>query len=129
MATMKVTPFLTGHLVYSVDCRSDFECSLRNRQINQYLDTDTRTWRINDQTLAELENHLQSIINCTQEGDTVLFDVSEVIIPAGRVTIPWRLTLSTAVSSTNLDDGIFPQTETRTAFRCPRENEGVFVIR
>ena len=106
-----------------------FECSLRNRQINRYLEEGNRTWRIDDSALDELENDLQSIVNCTQEGDVVLFDVSGRIRLASRVTIPWSLTLGANTNSTDAAEVVTAKGPRKATFRCPRRNEGVFFVR
>ena len=106
-----------------------FECSLRNRQINEYLDEGTRTWLIDDSALDELESDLQSIVNCTQEGDVILFDVSGRIRLASRVTIPWRLTLSSDIYGLDAADEVVPRASRRATFNCPRRTEGVFYVR
>ena len=106
-----------------------FECSLRNRQINRYLEEDTRTWLIDDSSLDELENDLQSIVNCTQEGDVVLFDVSGRIRLASRVTIPWSLTLGANTNSTDAVDDVVAKARRKAILRCPGRNEGVFFVR
>ena len=112
----------------SVFVASGFECSLRNSQVNQYLDRSTRTWHVDATALDDVEHDLQSIVNCTLEGDLVLFDVTETIRLATRVTIPWRLTLSANVDSNDTVDGVFLRSLRKATFRCPSRN-GVFFVR
>ena len=125
----KVQPLLSSPTNRHVCFVADFECSLRNRQINRYLDTDTRTWRIDDSALDQLENDLQSVVNCTQEGDIILFNVSEPVRPARRVTIPWNLTLSADTDSTDPVDDLFPRARNKAILTCPEENVGVLFVR
>ena len=108
---------------------AEFECTLPNRVLGGLLDEATRTWLIDDDALDEVENDLQSIINCTREGDVVLFDVARSIRPVRRVTIPWNLTLSANTESADLGGGVFPRTRAKATFRCPSRNEGVFFVR
>lgn len=104
---------------------TDFTCSLAERQLNPA----TRTWLIDNDALDDLGNDLQALINCTQEGDMVLFNVSETITPASRIVIPWRLTISGAVENTALEAGIFPVAVKRVRFACPEGGIGVFLIK
>lgn len=97
--------------------------------MGQYLNEDTRTWLIDDDALDAIGNDVQTVVNCTQAGDSVFFNVSGTITPASPITIPWRLRLSAYVENANLVDGVFPQTQGKTIFRCPRENKGIFIIR
>ena len=64
--------------------------------MRQYLDAATRTWRVDGNVLEAIDSDLQVIVNCTAEGDTLLFDVSEVIRPRARVAVPWNLTFTSA---------------------------------
>lgn len=72
---------------------------------------------------------MQSVVNCTEEDDVVLFDVDRTIRPSSRVTIPWNLTLSANTRNAVLQDGIFTRTRRKATFTCPRGNEGIFYIR
>ena len=79
--------------------------------------------------LEEIEHDVQSIVNCAEDGDTLLFDVVGTIRPANRVTISKRLTLGADAEdapSTNNADIASPPSAT---FECPRDNEGIFSIR
>ena len=107
---------------------SHLDCRLTQRKIARILDVDVRTWSIDDAVWADIEEDLQEIVNCSDEGDALLFDVSNTLQPARRVTLPWSLTLSTAVRDRDLVDGIFPETRRKTAFRCPSSNSGVFRV-
>ena len=104
-----------------------FECALTRQAKERYTTSDGRKWLISDKVLKEVDNDLQTIINCTQEGDVVSFDVTGVIQPASLVTIPWRLTLSSHVEDDFGNDD-FLHSKTRSTFTCPRENTGIFLV-
>lgn len=108
---------------------SEFECTLQDIQISQYLDADTRIWRIGEAGLSDLGNDLQSVVNCSEEGDVILLDVSQNIQISNRVTIPWTLTFSADANSTDLINGVFPRTERKVIFNCLQDNEGIFFVR
>ena len=107
---------------------ADFKCPLTRREKERYTTLDGRKWLINDAVLEEVDNDLQMIINCTQEGDVVSFDVMDVIKPSSLVTIPWQLTINAYVDGGDFNDGdLMPQT-TRTTFTCPQKNSGLFLV-
>ena len=97
--------------------------------MRRYLDAETRTWRVDDDVLEAIDSDLQVIVNCTAEGDTLLFDVSGAVRPSARVIIPWSLTISSATEETQRGDGLYPQSRTKIPFTCPRKGEGVFLVR
>ena len=97
--------------------------------MRRYLDTSTRTWRIDDAVLEAIDNDLQVIVNCTTEGDTLVFDVTAAIQPAARVIIPWNVTISAATGRTRSVDGLYPRAPLKASITCPVEGEGVFLVR
>ena len=86
-------------------------------------------WRIDDAALREIDNDLQTVVNCTQERDTLFFDVTRTVRSSSRVTIPWSLIVGTYTEDAVLVDGAIVETEKKTVFTCPRENEGMFLVR
>ena len=136
---LKTVPFpetaaLVRHSYIVVDARylyrfcPDFECSLSKQAIRRYVDEDTRTWRVTAAILDEIEHDLQSIMNCTEDGDILLFDVVGTIRPAYRVTISNRLTLGANVENTPDTDDASIASQTSATFECPQDNEGIFTI-
>ena len=83
---------------------------------------------MDERVLDAIDRDLQSIINCTQKGDILLFNTSSAIRPSSRITIPWTLTISAYVQDVKRIDGVFPHSEQKTIFICPRKNEGLFHI-
>ena len=79
-------------------CNSDWissageGCSLSSTKTLNYLDTNTRTWTVNEDVLDALENDLQIIVECTKAEDTILLDLSEIQL-ADRVVIRHELTI------------------------------------
>ena len=93
------------------------------------LDLDTRIWSIDAEAVEELESDLQIVFNCTRTGDILLIDPSVSIRPADRIIIPRPVTISAIVDDTDLDDGVFPRAQRKLSFTCPRDNEGLFLVR
>ncbi len=106
---------------------ADFKCPLTRQEKERYTTLDGRKWLINDAVLEEVDNDLQMIINCTQEGDVVSFDVMDVIKPSSLVTIPWQLTIDTHVEDHSGSDSS-PRPMAKTRFTCPRKNSGLFLV-
>ena len=116
----------------SVFLWTEVECSLSGQQRGSYFDDDGNTWLVTDHVLDEIKDDLQAIINCTRADDVVLFDVSTRVRPASRVFIPWSLKLGTRGGTADVEGNASVATNDvsrRTVFRCPRENEGLFVVR
>ena len=116
-------------------CRSGVRCYLTENAIDKYLDADSRTWFVDEAFLGGVDHDLQSLIDCTKEGDTILFNVSCVIESRSRVTIPWKLTLSAHVEAPIRDGETVPRSETKTRFTCPQflsrdgfDPRGVFFV-
>ena len=84
---------------------------------------------MDEEALRNVENDLQAIVNCSEEGDTILLNVDGTLQFPSRVTLPWRLTLSANVRNTYLQDRVFPEARRKQRIRCPRDDEGVFLVR
>ena len=97
--------------------------------MRRYLDAAARTWRIDGDILEAIDNDLQVIVNCTAEGDTLVFDVSEVVRPATRVTIPWNVTISAATGRTRSVEGLYPRAPRKASITCPGDREGAFLVK
>ena len=93
------------------------------------LDPDSRTWSVDAEMVRDLEGDLQVVVNCTRAGDILLIDPSVSIRPRGRITVPRAVTISAIVDDADLDDGVFPRAQRKLSFTCPRDNEGVFLVR
>ena len=106
---------------------------LTPRQRSSYLDKDGKTWHITADVLDEIEGDIQAIINCTRSDDFVIFEISSSVHPVGRVFIPWSLKLGTRGGAADIEGDGSESLKTgaarKTVFRCPRENEGLFVIK
>eukprot|EP00210_Caulerpa_lentillifera_P000404 g394.t1 len=72
-----------------------FGCGLDASEIQRYYDRLLQQWLINEDVLLEINNDIQSIINCTAENDVVVLQSRRRIIPATSITIPWNLTVTT----------------------------------
>ena len=84
---------------------------------------------MDDVVLREVRNDLQFIINCSQDGDKILFDIDGSIRLASRVTLPWSLTLSAVTETLETDGGVLRPSRKKATFICPSENEGVFLVK
>ena len=104
-------------------------CSLRRGQVDRFVDDETGVWLVTDAVLDEINSDIQRIIDCTNAGDTLLFDVTKTIKPSAPIIVSRPLTLSAYVENPKLEGGAFPRAADRTAFTCPRENEGLLSIR
>ena len=104
-------------------------CSLSERTLKRHLNEATRTWLVSHSLLDDVENDIQVIINCTKAGDVLAFSPERSIRPSSCVVIPWPLTLSATVENAELEEGVFPTSVEKATFTCPRENEGVFLVR
>ena len=71
---------------------------------------------------------MQVIIDCTDAGDTLLFDVDDTIQPSKRVTIPWNLTMSSATKDSRRVGNVYPRATKKASFRCPGST-GLFLVR
>ena len=119
------------HLDRLTPCCQGYECRLSPRQVDRYLENETRTWSFDDNALESMEDDLQLLINCTQNGDILLFNTERIIRPKARVIVPWPLTLSAAVndgSEAAAAADVFPLSQTTVQFMCPRDNEGLFLV-
>ena len=96
--------------------------------MRRYLDAATRTWRIDDTVLEAIDNDLQVIVNCTTEGDVIVFDVNALIQPVARVIIPWNLTISAATGGIQSVDGLYPRAPRKASITCPGDGEGIFLV-
>ena len=79
--------------------------------------------------LDAIDSDVQSLVDCTNEGDALLFDSTKIIRPSARVVLPWPLTLSAFVEHAELEEGVFPKALKKATFTCPHENEGIFLVR
>ena len=105
-----------------------FECALSRDAKDRYTSEDGKTWLVNSTVLEEIDNDLQKIIDCTEEGDIISFDVTGIVRPSSRITIPWQLTLATQGKSADSNDGVFSSSTTKTRFICPHKNSGLFLV-
>ena len=78
--------------------------------------------------LDEIEHDVQSIINCSEDGDIFLFDVIGTVRLANRVTFSKRLTLDANDEDAPSTDNASVASPTSATFECPQDNEGIFTI-
>lgn len=106
----------------------NLECTLTNNQISNYYDEATNTWSISSADLTDdLENDIQSIFDCASDGDYVMFNTENTIIPDDTISISKNLTISFFTDSIESENGAFPETETKVVFNCP-EDKAIFNI-
>ena len=104
------------------------KCTLSRNAKDRYTSEDGKTWLVSSVVLREIDNDLQKIVDCTKEGDIISFNVTDVVRPSSRVTIPRQLTLATQVESTDSPDDVLSRSTTKTRFTCPYENSGLFLV-
>ena len=107
----------------------EFNCSLASKFVTRYRQEDG-TWRLDDDGFLRDEPvNLQSIINCTTEGDVIVFDTTGHIKLTSRVIVPWNLVLSGGVERPERVDGVIRRSTRKARFTCPTEDSGIFLIR
>ena len=85
---------------------------------------------MDDDAIDEIDSDVQALVNCTKEGDVLLFNATKRIRPSTPVVLPWPLTLSAFVEQPDgPEEGVFPTAVKRATFTCPHKNEGVFLVR
>ena len=104
------------------------KCRLSQEEISAMLDDQRRVWMVDEAVVRRLDNDVQLLIDCTQEGDSVFFPAGSHIRPSRRVEIPWRLTVGTFAGSTSATDETAFGRRERTVFSC-RRNRGLFYVR
>ena len=108
---------------------ADFKCSLEDEDVKPlHLSADSGVWLIDDDGLSAVANDLQSIVNCTNNGDVILFNTTKMIRPSSRVVVPWNLTLSAYVENPRRVDSAFPLSATKARFTCHQKNAGLFLL-
>lgn len=90
------------------------------------LDPDRRVWLLDGDALSGID--LQDVVDCAQEGDVLLFDVDYAVKQAERVVVPRNLTLSGVVDGTDLEEGVFPESQSKVRMTCPEGDVGVFLV-
>ena len=103
------------------------KCRLSQEEISAMLDDQRRVWMVDEAVVRELDNDVQLLIDCTQEGDFVFFPAGSHIRPSKRVEILWRLTLGTFSESTSATDATAYDGRERAVFTC-RRNRGLFYV-
>ena len=107
---------------------ADDTCRMTRSEIAAMYHVESRTWLLDDRGLDSISGDVQSVIDCSDDGDIVLFNVVAPIEPPRRITIPRNLTLSSTTASVDLERGVFPKADRQTVFRCPRKG-GVFLVK
>ena len=107
----------------------DGYCSLTEEQTRRSLDEETRTWHIDETMLDELNDDLQTIVQCTEDGDVLQIRASRTVRPTARVVIPWSLTIGAEPEEVDLRDGVLPKEPKRIVLSCPDDNQGIFLVR
>ena len=108
----------------------DAVCASLTAREEDCLGNITRSWLVNDDILVEAGNNLQAIINCLNDGDVLLLNVSERILVNNPIEIGNNVTISAVTESTCLVNGVYPEAEREATFTCPADAEnGVFIVR
>ena len=106
----------------------DYVCNLQEAEIDAFYERSARRWTLDNDGMTAIGNDLQTIVNCSRRGDLILLDVTQSIQMPARVIIPWNLTISAALEDASRQSGVLPETERKTVFACPIQNEGAFLI-
>ena len=105
------------------------ECGLTDRQIRRLLIEESRTWLVDEEALLSVNDDLQEIVNCSEEGDIVVLEGRRRLQFASRVVLPWSLTVTGGESDAALEDGVLPEAGRKQRLGCPGDNQGVFLVR
>ena len=108
---------------------SDSACSLRSDVVERHRNVDGATWLVDDRFLEDVAMDLQSIVDCTKEGDVILFNTTGRIRPLSRIIIPWNLTLGTHAENSDSKGHPRVRATSKARFTCPQKNEGLFLLR
>jgi len=98
----------------------DFACSLSESQTDSWYNETTHRWLVDDDVLAELDNDVQAVINCTSENDTVMFRSESTLKPRNTITIPWNLTLSGYLQGNLMTRGRISKAGNKVRLTCAR---------
>ena len=95
-------------------------CELTTEEIERIRRQDNETWHITER--VSKEHGVQKIVDCAEDGDVLLIDVSLRIQPNHRIIIHRDLTIDRApASSENV------AVEGAVEFNCPPQ-EGLFFV-
>lgn len=94
---------------------------------SRIYDRSSRLWTVDDSILEELLNDVQLIINCTTEGDTVVFNTRDIIKPRSTLQLLWNLTLTVKLPDIRESNGT-SISDSMVWFTCPDSGE-LFTIR
>eukprot|EP00210_Caulerpa_lentillifera_P005991 g5726.t1 len=109
-----------------VESKETSECSLAGSEVKNLYDRQLGLWVVDEDALRR-PSSLQSIVNCTNEGDIILINTTQKIRVEATLLLPRSLTISAYVNDTGLHENVFPKSEKKISFSCPR-NESLFRV-
>eukprot|EP00210_Caulerpa_lentillifera_P003962 g3781.t1 len=98
-------------------------CRLNEDDVRQFYNQSSRQWLITDAVLDAVSNDVQSIIECAQENDTLLFTTTAVVTPARTLNLTKNLTLSSQDEPNLVDDEGQISTSEVARFTCPESGQ------
>lgn len=76
-------------------------CSLDSSVIESIYSQDTKMWILNDEALNEVGDDIQSVVECSNSGDTIVFQTKRKITPLRTIEITQPLYFNTINQTPN----------------------------
>eukprot|EP00210_Caulerpa_lentillifera_P003968 g3787.t1 len=98
-------------------------CRLSEDDVRQFYNQSSRQWLITDEVLEAVSNDVQSIIECAQENDTLLFTTNAVVTPTRTLNLTKNLTLGSQGEPNLVDNESQISISEVTRFTCPESGQ------
>lgn len=100
------------------------ECTLDGQTREKMFYEKDNAWIIDDESLLEVDSDIQLVVDCTRNGQSILFNVTSPIVPKKRIIVQTQITIGTyQPGKSGTDDK-----PSRTSVQCPNENQGILAI-
>eukprot|EP00210_Caulerpa_lentillifera_P003967 g3786.t1 len=117
------TCFKGGHNMAPKVPQYETPCRLSDDDVRQFYNQSSRQWLITDEVLEAVSNDVQSIIECAQENDTLLFSTNSIVTPARTLYLSKNLTLGSQYEPNLVDDESQISASEVTRFTCPETEQ------
>lgn len=101
-------------------------CSMSSAETDVYYDAGNQVWTVDDQLYEAYNHKLDKIVECAHDGDTIVFNTTQVLRPRKKIIIRANIKLTAAVPGFDMEQ--IPEAEHKTIFTCPSGHEGIFSI-
>ena len=106
-------------------------CRLDADYMEGLYDADKKTWSIDYEVLLTHDNSLQPVLDCTNDGDILLFTTDDSFDIEEKMTITKSVTLSATADLSTFDPqdtSSMPESEEQAIFECPSKKEGAISV-